>query len=351
MNGNAVCRRVVRAWVVGVCLLVGSTSALYAQSDTRLDQVASAEDWPDTKADLFRRMEQVMGAMPVHARDERVPLRWLASTEVDGGCIRYKIQYQSEPDCWVPAYLWLPQPDQASQKLPAVLCLHQTFPLGKGEPAGLGGNPNLHYAKELSQRGYVVLAPDYPSFGEYDYDFASHPEWSSGTLKAVWDNRRAIDLLQQLPEVNGSRIGCIGHSLGGHNAIFTAVWDERVLATVSSCGFTRFHRYYEGNLKGWTSDRYMPRIATAYGSDPDRVPFDFPELIASLAPRAFFTSSPLHDDNFEVVGVRESIASAERIYAWMQAGSNLEAIYPDSQHDFPEAARRQAYQFMDRILK
>ena len=54
---------------------------------------------------------------------------------------------------------------------------------------------------------------------------------------------------------------------------------------MSNCGFTRFHRYYGGDLTGWTSDRYFPRIATEYGKDPDKVPFDFPGLIAALAPR------------------------------------------------------------------
>jgi dienelactone hydrolase len=35
----------------------------------------------------------------------------------------------------------------------------------------LGGLKNLHYAHELASRGYVCLVPDYPSFGEYPYDF------------------------------------------------------------------------------------------------------------------------------------------------------------------------------------
>ena len=31
--------------------------------------------------------------------------------------------------------------------------------------------------------------------------------------------------------------GALGHSLGGHNAIFTAVFDPRLKVVVSSCGF------------------------------------------------------------------------------------------------------------------
>jgi hypothetical protein len=38
----------------------------------------------------------------------------------------------------------------------------------------------------------------------------------------------------------GERIGCIGHSLGGHNSLFTAVFDSRIKIVVTSCGFDAF---------------------------------------------------------------------------------------------------------------
>jgi hypothetical protein len=169
-------------------------------------------------------------------------------------------------------------------------------------------------------------------------------------MKAIWDNMRAIDLLQQLPQVDPKRIGCIGHSLGGHNTIFTSFFDERISVSVTSCGFTRFHKYYQGRLQGWTSDRYMPRIARVYSNNPNLVPMDFPELIAGIAPRAFFTSSPIGDDNFEVSGVRDSIQEATKIYRLHSAEDRIKAIYPQSAHDFPPDSREQAYQFIDQIL-
>src|SRR5262249_58178263 len=112
-------------------------------------------------------------------------------------------------------------------------------------------------------RGYVTLATDYPSFGEYKYDFKASA-YQSGSMKAIWNNVRAIDLLVSRPEVDPERIGCIGHSLGGHNTMFTAAFDTRIKACVSNAGFTSFPKYFKGDLKGWTSDRYMPLIATKY---------------------------------------------------------------------------------------
>src|SRR5215207_5122220 len=58
--------------------------------------------------------------------------------------------------------------------------------------------------------GYVVIVPDYPWFGEHRYDFAASRGYASGSMKAVWDNVRAVDPLQTLPEVDPERVGVIG---------------------------------------------------------------------------------------------------------------------------------------------
>src|SRR5262245_10144408 len=115
------------------------------------------------------------------------------------------------------------------------------------------------------------------------------------------------------------RIGCIGHSLGGHNTMFTAAFDSRIKALVSSCGFTNFPKYSNGNLKVWASARYMPRIANMYELKPDRMPFDFPEVVAAFAPRAFLAIAPLHNHNFEVSGVRDCMAAARPVYELLGA--------------------------------
>jgi dienelactone hydrolase len=311
--------------------------------------IRSIADWNIRRTQILVQMQAVMGPLPHPAAPVPLDVRILESVSL-GPIVRRKIDYHTDsPSRRVSAYLFVPA--NASSKQPAVLCLHQTIKIGKSEPAGLGTNLDLRYALQLALRGYVTLAPDYPSFGEYAYDFDPKESYVSGTMKAIYDNVRAVDLLQTLPDVDRDRIGCIGHSLGGHNSIFTAAFDPRIKAVVSNCGFTRFHKYYGGKLKGWASPRYMPRIANVYGSDPDRVPFDFTEIVAALAPRAFLASAPIRDDNFEVSGVRDVTAAAKPIYALFGKADNLAANYPDCQHSFPPAAREVAYAFLDRHLK
>ncbi|MBB5035105.1 neutral/alkaline non-lysosomal ceramidase N-terminal domain-containing protein [Prosthecobacter vanneervenii] len=313
--------------------------------------VQSAADWAVRVAHIKAGMQKAMGAL--HDTSLWAPLNVeTVSEEKTEKYVRRKIRFTPERGDSVPAWLLIPNELPPGAKAAAMLCLHQTTKSGKDEPVGLGGKPSLHYAHELAERGYVCLVPDYPSFGEYPYDFKKQGvHRASGSIKAVWNNMRAVDLLQSLPEVNKDRIGVIGHSLGGHNALFTAVFDERLKAVVTSCGFTPFHDYYGGKVAGWTSDRYMPRIRDVYENNADKLPFDFYEVIAAIAPRGVFSNSPVSDSNFDVGGVRKAMAKAGEVFALLKADKNLRLVTPDAPHDFPEAERRAAYEWLDQMLK
>lgn len=301
-------------------------------------------DWQVRREHATANLARAMGPLPNPL--PRVPLdvKEVERTTV-GKLVRRKVTYRSDANDRVPAYLFTPV-EKPTEKLPAILALHQTTKMGKDEPAGLGIK-DMAYGLELAQRGYVVIVPDYPSFGEHPYDFAKS-EYPSGSLKAVWDNVRAIDLLESLPEVDPKRIGAIGHSLGGHNAIFTAFHDPRLRAVVSNCGFTTFQK---DDVPSWSGPTYMPRIKSQFGNDARKVPFDFQELIAGLAPRAFLAIAAEKDDDFDASGVRDVMAAAGTIYKLHGASAKLEASYPNAKHSFPPDARKTAYEFLDKHLK
>lgn len=323
---------------------------------------------------IQQAMQHVMGALP--GPEQRVPLTiTVQSREETPDYLRIKLRYTAEAGDEVPALLLVPRSVRweedglrgratptdeqgRGRKLPAMLCLHPTNPDGKAQTAGLVGPPTRHYGHELAQRGYVCLIPDYPSFGDYKgYDFqrraegSDQPLYTSGSMKAIWNNIRGIDLLESLGYVDGDNIGAIGHSLGGHNALFTAVFEPRLKVVVTSCGFTAFHDYYQGDLQGWTSDRYMPKIREMYGNDPNRMPFDFPEVLAAIAPRPVYVNAPLHDSNFEVKGVQKCIDAARPVYALWDAAERLVVEYPDCGHDFPDEVRQRVYAWLDRQLR
>jgi dienelactone hydrolase len=252
----------------------------------------------------------------------------------------------------VTAYLYVPANIAKGERRHAVLAVQPTGEAGKDIVDGVvPGKATRGYAAELASRGFVVIAPDYPSFGEQKaYDF-KNSKYVSGTMKAISDNMRCIDLLQSREDVDPKRIAAIGHSLGGHNALFTAAFDERIGAVVTSCGWTPFHHYYGGKkLVNWAQDRYMPRVRDVYESNPDKMPFDFAEVIGAIAPRAVFSNSPLHDANFDVEGVSLAVEHIQPLYKTLGAEDRFVARFPDCAHDFPDEMRDESYRFIDAQL-
>jgi dipeptidyl aminopeptidase/acylaminoacyl peptidase len=330
---------------------------VYRDAQGQIRTAQSPQEWELRRAEIRRGMEAIMGRLP--GPQKRCPLEVQVEEQVDAGpYLRQKLTYQSEPSCRVPAYLLIPKAIREGKikKAPAVLCLHPTDnTIGHGVVVGLGGRANRAYAAELAERGFVTFAPNYPLLAQYQPDLKKLG-WESGTLKAVWDNIRALDYLQSLPYVDGRAFGAIGHSLGGHNSIFTAVWDERIQVVVSSCGFDSFLDYYGGDEKnwqperGWCQLRYMPKLAQYRGKLAE-IPFDFYELIAALAPRHVLVVAPQKDHNFQVESVRRIITAARPVFALYGQADRLQAEYPEAGHDFPEAMRHKAYQLLDTVLR
>jgi len=238
---------------------------------------------------------------------------------------------------------------------PGILCLHQTHRLGQKVVVGLGDSPNDEYGVELVKRGYVCLAPAYPLLANYNPDLKALG-YQSGTMKAIWDNIRGLDLLESLPFVKRGEFGAIGHSLGGHNAIFTAVFDERIKVIVSSCGFDSFVDYYGGDPEvwkpehGWCQTRYMPKLAQ-YTGRLNEIPFDFHELIGALAPRHVFVDAPLGDTNFKWRSVDAVANAVLPIFELYRGPTNLRIEHPDCGHLFPMEIRAMAYRLFDERLR
>jgi hypothetical protein len=319
--------------------------------------VQSKADWGKRRAEIVAAFQSVVGKLP--GAEKKCPLDMKVLEETDrGSYVLRLIEYSSEPGGRVPAYLAVPKSVQADggKKAPAVLCLHPTDNKdGHGVVVGLGGKANRQYASELAERGYVTLSPNYPLLAKYQPDIKALG-WESGTLKAVWDNMRGLDLLDSLPYVEHGKYATIGHSLGGHNSVYTAVFDDRLKVIVSSCGLDSYLDYYGGDEKvwfpekGWCQLRYIPKLAEYRGRLAE-IPYDFHELIGALAPRHVFIAAPLKDSNFKHDSVDRVVAAARPVYELLGAAGNLEVAHPDCEHDFPDEMRARAYALIDQVLR
>ncbi len=311
-------------------------------------KIKTVADWQKRRTEILENMQKVMGPLPCR---DNLPAFDMQITDrlKRTGYERLTVTFQADKDEPVYAYLYLP--DDKSKKHAAMVVVHSTMGMGKKSVDGQAHRANRAYAKELAERGYVVIAPDYPPFGDYiGYDFEAD-RYQSGTMKGIFNHIRCVDLLQSLPEVDPERIGVIGHSLGGHNAAFLAAFDERIKVTISSCGWGPMQEEGVTDIEGWAQDGYMPLIETVYKSDPYLVPFDFHGVIAAIAPRAFFSNSPLHDDCFPYKPVKEAAKEFAKIYKLYGAENNMQIRYPECEHDFPVEVREEAYKFLDKKLK
>ena len=363
-----------RTFFLSILILVMFTTSLFIISCTKCSDssdlltyrdstglkrpVKILSDWEFKRQQILDSLQMVTGKLPDRTDLPALNIQITDSLKEDN-YTRLTINFNVAEKEIVYAYLYVPVQKGIQNKLAAMLVLHGTGALGKQLVDGKSSLPNRAHAKELARRGFVVIAPDYPSMGDLkDYDF-DKDRYLSGTMKGIFNHMRCVDLLQAREDVDSDRIGVIGHSLGGHNAIFVGAFDERLKVVVSSSGWTLLDYYdigeaaekYGGRLGPWAQNRYMPLFYDKYNLDGDKIPFDFDELIAVLAPRAFFSNSPLNDSNFDVRGVKKGIYTASEVYRFLQAEDKLQVRYPESGHDFPLEVRLQAYRFIDKILE
>lgn len=292
----------------------------------------------------------------------QLDLQWHGETRQDDLTIR-KLSFLAEPDDRVYAYLTIP--DGAAQPAPAVICIHGTTADAKEACLGRGGKPggSNGTAIDLARRGFITLAPDHFCAGERllpgenPYDprpfYARHPGWSE-MGKDIMDHRLCLDVLQGLPEVDSSRLGCIGHSLGGYGSVFLAATDERVVAGVSSCGITvweadplkfNWSRFHAGEYV------HFPKLRD-YWRKGQPAPVDFHEIMALIAPRAFLNLSAVGNDScfpiFEPFA--ELYVQVESVYKLLGAEGKFACHFHSSGHSFNASPRALAYAWLGEQL-
>ncbi|KAK1762838.1 prolyl oligopeptidase family serine peptidase [Phialemonium atrogriseum] len=262
---------------------------------------------------------------------------------------------------------WLLTPKGASPQdgWPVILAIHQhagQFHLGKSEPAGTLGDSTFHYGLELCRRGYVVLCPDLLCFedrrptedvrhrnqGALDGIQYEQFEFTKRILrgsclqtKYLHDLSCSLDVLASLPNTDAARVGVIGHSLGGQEALWLTWYDSRVRVAVSSCGFGLLDTIVRDGINH-NRAAYIPGLLETC---------DLDALLCEIAPRAFLLTAGETDWLFPIDGVRSIARRAEDVYAQEGVPDHFKAVVYPGGHSFPEAVKAEAYNFLDHHLK
>lgn len=248
----------------------------------------------------------------------------------------------------------------------AIVACHTTHVEGKRAVSTATGERRWPYGLELAQRGYVVAVPDMLSVGERVLP-GSEPLRTAAFYEAnprsTMIGRNHVDMvstvnaLSGMSEVDPTRIGAIGLSLGGYTAIFLGGLDPRVGAVVNACGFAPFRhdpRPTRWGLRGGTArlaDGYthLPRITSDLARG--RVPFELTQIAALVAPKPMFNYFAQLDSifaNWQAIG--DAFATVGQLYTDLDAAERFVSLMGWGPHAFPPAIREQSYAFLDRWL-
>ncbi len=295
----------------------------------------------------------------------RVPLEAaFGTTHEHDEYSRTLVTYTVEPEERIAAWLLRPQGQAPEGGWPGMLAIHQhagQYYLGKSEPAGLSMDSMYHYGLDLCRRGYVVLCPDQLCFEDRrppEYRRREHAtlddqhyerfEFTSRILagtclqtKYLHDLVCALDLLTDLADVDSRRIGVIGHSLGGQEALWLTWYDNRVRAAVSSCGFGLVRTLLRDAINH-NFALYVPGLLELCDMDA---------LVAGIAPRAFLLTAGEADSIFPIDGVRAIVARAEAVYAEAGVPEAFRPVLFPGGHGFPAEVKAEVFAFLDTMLQ
>jgi dienelactone hydrolase len=142
---------------------------------------------------------------------------------------------------------------------------HSEWQFGKSEAAGLCGDPRQAFGPALARRGVTVIASDAVGFEDRrpggpgtdarESDASNYLTTMCYRLvrgrplmcTVLADAAAAHSVLAELDGVDETRIGALGHSMGGASVLFHAALDERIaFAVVSGSACTYKERMTHG---------------------------------------------------------------------------------------------------------
>jgi len=256
------------------------------------------------------------------------------------GVIRQLVRYESEPGIPVEGYLL--KPAKQDRPRPGVVCLHSTVKHTIRQPADVEGRPEKAFGLKLAQRGMVAFCPKcFLWVGEGGYTdkvarFQKRNPGCKGMAKMLWDAMLAVDILESLPEVDGKRLGAVGHSLGGKETVHLAAFDERIKATVSSEGGVGIR------FCNWDAPWYLSKAVHEPSFERRHH-----ELLGLAAPRAFLL---LGGDKSDGAHSWPYIAAALPVYRLHGGPPRLGLFNHRRGHSVPPEAEQRLYEWLAAYL-
>ncbi|MEN0002342.1 MAG: dienelactone hydrolase family protein [Pseudomonadota bacterium] len=162
-----------------------------------------------------------------------------------GSAVLHDLAFQTHDGEVAPA--WYAVPKNRASPMPAILYLHahgKRFDIGRREL--FEGRPAVHqpYFEVLIEAGFAILCIEMPCFAARQTpDESARVKahlWHGTTLfgRMIHELRCGMTFLAEQSEIDESRIGVYGLSMGGTQAYWLAALDARVACAASLCCFS-----------------------------------------------------------------------------------------------------------------
>lgn len=295
--------------------------------------------WETKRKQTRAELNQLLGKLPPRPATPRIET---LSREERDDCVVEKFQFDNGAGATVRGYLVLPK--NLKGKAPAILYCHWhggQYDIGKEELFRASHTP-FEPGPIFAKKGFVVIAIDSYCFGERNGQGPGGPE-EKGTAgemtaakfnlwvgRSLWgmilrDDLMALDYLVSRPEVDTSRIGVTGMSMGATRAWWLMALDERIKTGVAVACLTRYQNLIQNEeLKGHGIYFFVPGMLNH---------FDTEAVVSLIAPRPALFMSGADDPTSPTDGIHAietTVRSAYRLYG---KESDFESIiYPGQGH-------------------
>ena len=220
----------------------------------------------------------------------------------------------------------------------------------------LAGYEGQFFGDYLAKNGYVVFSADAPMWGERGqkegprrdrYDMIAGNMMMYGIDLSAWmtyDDIAGTEFLAQMPEVDASRIGCTGWSMGAYRAWMLAALSDRITASASVCWMV-------------TTDEQMSfkYDRTENGGFANCIPglrrwMDYPHIASIACPKPMLFINGKQDKLFPVPGVEKAFSIMHNVWSSQKTDDCLETELWEITHSCGLKAQKRVLDFFKKHL-
>ena len=208
----------------------------------------------------------------------------------------------------------------------------------------------------LAKNGFVVFSADAPMWGERGqmeganrdrYDMIAGNMMMYGidlSAYMTYDDIAGTEYLSSMPEVDATRIGCTGCSMGAYRAWMLSALSDRIKAGAAICWMVTTDEQMGFNYK-----------RTENGGFANCFPglrrwMDYPHIASLACPKAMLFINGSQDKLFPVAGVEKAFAIMHETWKSQGADNRLETEIWDMPHSCPLRAQQRILEFFKRNL-